>query len=100
MAVEVLAEQKEVPRLQWALSSVLKSMQWDEEEFGREYDLDAFRVVCVPDFNMGAMENKGLNVFNSSLLLADPRTTTGQKLSQGGRWDFLEFFLLNILPPS
>eukprot|EP00921_Rhytidocystis_pertsovi_P020884 GHVQ01033272.1.p1 GENE.GHVQ01033272.1~~GHVQ01033272.1.p1 ORF type:complete len:666 (+),score=104.75 GHVQ01033272.1:1359-3356(+) len=51
-------------------------MKWDEEAFGREYDLDVFNIVCAKDFNMGAMENKGLNVFNTALLLADEKTTT------------------------
>jgi aminopeptidase N len=49
------------------------SMRWDEERFGREYDLDMFMIVAVSDFNMGAMENKGLNVFNSKYVLASPR---------------------------
>ncbi|MEP6968498.1 MAG: aminopeptidase N, partial [Pseudomonadota bacterium] len=52
------------------------AMRWDEETFGREYDLDLFMIVAVRDFNFGAMENKGLNIFNSSLLLADPATAT------------------------
>ncbi len=47
-------------------------MKWDEEKFGREYDLDIFNVVAVNDFNMGAMENKGLNVFNTAYVLAKP----------------------------
>ena len=51
-------------------------MKWDEEAFGREYDLDVFNIVAVGDFNMGAMENKGLNVFNTSYVLADPETAT------------------------
>ncbi|MFU0257807.1 M1 family aminopeptidase, partial [Klebsiella pneumoniae] len=51
-------------------------MKWDERAFGREYDLDLFMIVAVRDFNFGAMENKGLNIFNSSLLLADPATAT------------------------
>jgi aminopeptidase N len=51
-------------------------MRWDEEVFGREYDLDVFHVVAVDDFNMGAMENKGLNIFNTSCVLATPLTTT------------------------
>nr|WP_272210683.1 DUF3458 domain-containing protein [Marinicella sp. W31]MDC2876586.1 DUF3458 domain-containing protein [Marinicella sp. W31] len=51
-------------------------MQWDEERFGREYDLDIFMIVAVSDFNMGAMENKGLNIFNDRLILADPETAT------------------------
>ena len=51
-------------------------MRWDEERFGREYDLDRFMIFCADDFNMGAMENKGLNIFNSRLVLADPATAT------------------------
>ena len=53
-----------------------RSMRWDEERFGREYDLDVFNIVAVSDFNMGAMENKGLNVFNDALVLASPETAT------------------------
>ena len=51
-------------------------MRWDEERFGLEYDLDLFNIVAVSDFNMGAMENKGLNVFNDKYILADPETAT------------------------
>jgi len=59
-----------------AMESLKKAMRWDEETFGLEYDLDLFQIVSVDDFNMGAMENKGLNVFNSKLVLADPDTAT------------------------
>ncbi|WP_322111764.1 aminopeptidase N [Acidihalobacter yilgarnensis] len=59
-----------------AMASVKKSMQWDEERFGLEYDLDIYMIVAVDDFNMGAMENKGLNVFNSRFVLARPDTAT------------------------
>jgi aminopeptidase N len=59
-----------------AMASVKLAMKWDEQEFGREYDLDAFHVVAVADFNMGAMENKGLNVFNSKLLVCSPRLSS------------------------
>jgi aminopeptidase N len=59
-----------------ALVCLKQSMKWDEDTFGREYDLDNFMIVAVNDFNMGAMENKGLNVFNSSCVLASPDTTT------------------------
>ncbi|MCK5825550.1 MAG: aminopeptidase N [Desulfuromusa sp.] len=59
-----------------AMLSLKKSMQWDEETFGLEYDLDRFMIVAVDDFNMGAMENKGLNVFNSKYVLARPETAT------------------------
>jgi aminopeptidase N len=64
------------PRAAYAMDSLKRSMTWDEEAFGREYDLDLFMIVAVRDFNFGAMENKGLNIFNSSLLLADPATAT------------------------
>ncbi len=59
-----------------AMESLVRSMRWDEDVFGREYDLDTFNVVAVSDFNMGAMENKGLNVFNTRYVLADPETAT------------------------
>ena len=64
------------PRAAYAMDALKRSMKWDEETFGREYDLDLFMIVAVRDFNFGAMENKGLNIFNSSLLLADPATAT------------------------
>jgi len=63
-------------RTQHALDSLIAAMKWDEETFGREYDLDLFNIVAVSDFNMGAMENKGLNVFNTRYVLADPETAT------------------------
>ncbi|OYU70958.1 MAG: aminopeptidase N [Alphaproteobacteria bacterium PA2] len=63
-------------RAAYAMDSLKRSMKWDEEVFGREYDLDLFMIVAVRDFNFGAMENKGLNIFNSSLLLADAATAT------------------------
>ena len=58
------------------MESLKASMRWDEQRFGREYDLDRFMIFCADDFNMGAMENKGLNIFNSRLVLADPATAT------------------------
>ncbi len=63
-------------RAVYAMDALKRSMTWDEQAFGREYDLDLFMIVAVRDFNFGAMENKGLNIFNSSLLLADPETAT------------------------
>lgn len=63
-------------RTQHAMDSLINSMKWDEKAFGREYDLDLFNIVAVSDFNMGAMENKGLNVFNTRYVLADPETAT------------------------
>ena len=60
----------------FALAALKKSMRWDEKKFGREYDLDIYMIVAVSDFNMGAMENKGLNIFNTKNILANPKTTT------------------------
>src|SRR5688572_23014310 len=65
-----------LPRCMHAMASLKASMKWDEQRFGREYDLDRFMIFCADDFNMGAMENKGLNIFNSRLVLADPATAT------------------------
>lgn len=66
----------DLPRTDHAMRSLIKSMEWDEQTFGREYDLDVFNIVAVSDFNMGAMENKGLNVFNTKYVLADADTAT------------------------
>ncbi|WP_126172956.1 aminopeptidase N [Altericroceibacterium xinjiangense] len=66
----------DLPRTDHAMRSLKKSMKWDEDAFGREYDLDTFNIVAVSDFNMGAMENKGLNIFNTKYVLADPETAT------------------------
>ncbi|MBA4325057.1 MAG: aminopeptidase N [Rhodobacter sp.] len=63
-------------RCAYAMDSLIRSMRWDEEVYGREYDLDVFNIVAVDDFNMGAMENKGLNIFNSRYVLASPETAT------------------------
>lgn len=63
-------------RTDHAMRSLIASMKWDEEAYGREYDLDVFNIVAVSDFNAGAMENKGLNVFNTRYILADPETAT------------------------
>ena len=60
----------------FGMEALKRSMKWDEDEYGREYDLDLFNIVAVDDFNMGAMENKGLNIFNSSAVLASPETST------------------------
>jgi aminopeptidase N len=64
------------PRAAYAMDALKRAMKWDEDTFGLEYDLDLFMIVAVRDFNFGAMENKGLNIFNSSLLLANPATAT------------------------
>lgn len=76
VALKMYVEAKDVDKCAHALSSLKKAMRWDEEVFGREYDLDVFMIVAVDDFNMGAMENKGLNIFNTSCVLANPETTT------------------------
>jgi len=65
-------------RCAYAMDALKRSMRWDEEVYGREYDLDLFQIVAVDDFNMGAMENKGLNIFNSKYVLASPETATDQ----------------------
>ena len=62
-------------KCEFAMDSLIKSMTWDEDVYGREYDLDVFNIVAIDDFNAGAMENKGLNIFNSSYVLANPKTT-------------------------
>jgi aminopeptidase N len=72
----IYVEHGKEARAAWAMDSLKRSMRWDEERFGREYDLDVFNIVAVSDFNMGAMENKGLNVFNDRLILASPETAT------------------------
>ena len=66
----------DAPRAEYAMDALKRSMKWDEDVYGREYDLDRFMIVAVRDFNFGAMENKGLNIFNSSLLLADGESAT------------------------
>ncbi|MDF1800326.1 MAG: aminopeptidase N [Planctomycetota bacterium] len=74
--LEIWVEPQNIEKCEHALVSLQKSMKWDEEVFGLEYDLDIYMVVAVDDFNMGAMENKGLNVFNSQYVLASPATAT------------------------
>jgi aminopeptidase N len=66
----------DLPRTDHAMKSLKDSMAWDERVYGREYDLDVFNIVAVSDFNFGAMENKGLNIFNTRYILADPETAT------------------------
>ncbi|OOG67048.1 aminopeptidase N [Sinorhizobium sp. A49] len=76
VALKIYVEHGKEPRASYAMDALKRSMKWDEEVFGREYDLDIFMIVAVSDFNMGAMENKGLNVFNDKYVLADPETAT------------------------
>ncbi len=74
--LRIYAEAKDLDKLEYAMESLKRAMRWDEEVYGREYDLDIYMIVAVDFFNMGAMENKGLNVFNTSCVLAHPSTTT------------------------
>jgi len=76
VGIEIFSEHANVDQLDHALQSVYKAMKWDEDRYGLEYDLDVYNIVAVNDFNMGAMENKGLNVFNTALTLAKPSTAT------------------------
>ena len=76
IALRIFSTPRNLPRCHHAMASLKRSFQWDEERFGLEYDLDTFMIFCADDFNMGAMENKGLNIFNSRLVLADPSTAT------------------------
>ncbi|MCM2291924.1 aminopeptidase N [Allorhizobium sp. BGMRC 0089] len=76
VALKIYVEHGKEPRAAYAMDALKRSMKWDEEVFGREYDLDIFMIVAVSDFNMGAMENKGLNIFNDKYVLADPQTAT------------------------
>ncbi|WP_074380869.1 aminopeptidase N [Bartonella doshiae] len=74
----IYVEKGKTKRATYAMDALKRSMRWDEQFFGREYDLDVFNIVAVSDFNMGAMENKGLNVFNDKYVLVDPKTATDQ----------------------
>ncbi|MGR3977898.1 aminopeptidase N [Acinetobacter sp. 1207_04] len=76
VALEIYAEEKDIPKCHIAMEALKHSMRWDEEHYGRPYDLDNYMIVATSAFNMGAMENKGLNIFNTSCVLADEEFTT------------------------
>jgi aminopeptidase N len=76
VSLHIWVEPGNVPRAAYAMDALKRSMKWDEDRFDLEYDLDVFNIVAVSDFNMGAMENKSLNVFNAKYILADPETAT------------------------
>jgi len=76
VALAIWVRRGDEDRTAYAMDALRRSMRWDEEHYGREYDLDQFNIVAVDDFNMGAMENKGLNIFNARLVLASPETAT------------------------
>ena len=76
IVLRIYVEKENIDKCGHAMKSLKQAMKWDEERFGREYDLDLYQIVAVNDFNMGAMENKGLNIFNSRYVLARPETAT------------------------
>ena len=76
VTLKIFVEPENSDKCDHALESLKQAMKWDEDTYGREYDLDIFMIVAVNDFNMGAMENKGLNIFNASCVLASPETAT------------------------
>ena len=84
VACKIYVERGNEDRCVWAMAALKNAMRWDEEVFGLEYDLDIYMIVAVSDFNMGAMENKGLNVFNDKFVLASPATATD------GDYQFIE----------
>lgn len=76
VALEIYTEPKFIKQAEYAMTAVKDAMRWDEQRFGREYDLDIFMIVATEDFNMGAMENKGLNIFNTKYILVSEETST------------------------
>ncbi|WP_018915710.1 aminopeptidase N [Vreelandella zhanjiangensis] len=76
VTLQIWVEKDNLDKTEHAMASLKRSMAWDEQTYGREYDLDLFMIVAVSDFNMGAMENKGLNIFNSAAVLTHPHTAT------------------------
>ena len=76
VTLQIWVEEENLDKTDHAMGSLKRAMRWDEEAYGREYDLDLFMIVAVNDFNMGAMENKGLNIFNSAAVLTHPNTAT------------------------
>lgn len=84
VACKIYVERGNEDRCAWAMAALKNAMRWDEQVFGLEYDLDIYMIVAVSDFNMGAMENKGLNVFNDKFVLASPGTATD------GDYEFIE----------
>src|SRR3546814_2947767 len=78
VALAIWVRDADLPKTGHALDALQAAMAWDETVYGREYDLGMFNIVAVDDFNFGAMENKGLNIFNSRYILADPDTATDQ----------------------
>ena len=88
----IWVRQADLPKTQHAMNSLKLAMAWDEKVYGREYDLDLFNIVAVSDFNMGAMENKSLNIFNSAYVLADQETATDADFDNISRVVAHEYF--------
>ena len=82
VALKLWTRRGDEHKTEWAMQSLKAAMRWDEEVYGREYDLDIFQIVAVSDFNMGAMENKGLNIFNTSAVLASQETATDSNFAR------------------
>ncbi|SFU63917.1 aminopeptidase N [Halomonas korlensis] len=82
VTLQIWVEEENLDKTDHAMASLKRAMQWDEETYAREYDLDLFMIVAVNDFNMGAMENKGLNIFNSAAVLTHPHTATDAAFQQ------------------
>jgi len=76
--LKIYSEKENIDKCDHAMTSLKQSMEWDEDRFGLEYDLDLYQIVAINDFNAGAMENKGLNIFNSKYVLANPQTATDE----------------------
>jgi aminopeptidase N len=88
----IWVREADLPKTQHAMNSLRQAMAWDEKVYGREYDLDQFNIVAVSDFNMGAMENKSLNIFNSAYVLADQDTATDADFDNIARVVAHEYF--------
>ena len=82
VTLQIFVEAHNIDKTEFALGALKRAMRWDEQRYGLQYDLDVYMIVASDFFNMGAMENKGLNIFNSALVLADPRTATDQRFEQ------------------
>jgi aminopeptidase N len=90
--LNIWVREADLPKTGHAMEGLKQAMAWDEQVYGREYDLDLFNIVAVSDFNMGAMENKGLNIFNSAYILADPDTATDTDFDNISRVVAHEYF--------
>ena len=86
VTLRIFVEPQNIDKCDYAMDSLKRSMKWDEDVYGREYDLNIFNIVAVDDFNMGAMENKSLNIFNSSCVLANPKRQPIPHISVSKPW--------------